>query len=127
MTYADMFQFIAYANHWLNSNKNNTKIHYALRKVIKAANKLVADYQEKLEEININHCSVDDKGIILKDDKNEYRFTKDCLLKRNKERRFLFDSTVTVTPFYVADKSLLSDDDIENFRGFIVEADYASE
>lgn len=35
------------------------------------------DYKEKLEEIKLNHASVDEKNLLIKDDKGEYKYTKE--------------------------------------------------
>jgi hypothetical protein len=127
MSYADIFQFIQNANNWLSNHKDETRIHYALRKLIKQCNKLIVVYQEKIEELNIDNCSVDEKGIILRDERNEYKFTKEGLKKRNEQRREEYEKLQVITPFYITDKSPLSEADIDNFRGFIVETDYTKE
>jgi len=37
------------------------------------------EYKEKLEEIKLEHASVDEKNFLVKDDKGEYRYTKEAM------------------------------------------------
>jgi len=39
------------------------------------------EYKEKLEEIKLNHASVDEKNLLIKDDKGEYKYTKEDMKK----------------------------------------------
>lgn len=38
-------------------------------------------YKDNLEDIKLSHASVDEKGLLLKDEKNEYRYSKDDMRK----------------------------------------------
>ena len=110
-TYKEVFTFIQAATFWTQKNKGESKFRYALKKVLKSCEKLQATYQEKLEEFDIEFCSVDSAEIIIKDAKGELSFTKDNLRKRNAKRRELFETEVEA-PTHVVEKA---PDDLEDF------------
>jgi hypothetical protein len=75
MTYKEIIQVL----NEINFNVTNQETKEA-KKLIAIFNKLKPindDFLEKRELIKIDHASVDDKGNLLKDEKGEYKFTKE--------------------------------------------------
>jgi len=61
--------------------------------------------------------------VILKDQHGQIAFTKDGLRARNKARKALFDSEVTIEPYYAKDVPELTDAEREAFIGFVLRED----
>ena len=120
-TYSELFTFINVATKWLKDNKDESKLRYAVKKVMKSCDKLITSYQEKVEDLNIEHCSEDENGIIRKDAQGGFQFTKDNLRKRNAAMRKLQDEKVEVPSFFADHKDDLSDSEVEAFTGFVIE------
>lgn len=123
-TYQQVHQFFAVANAWLTSPRGvkDSKFRYAVRKVFKAADALVARYQEELEELGIEHCLTDEKQAILRDDHGGFKFTKDGQRKYLAGRRKLFESSVEIAPHIVVGNvpDNLTDVEREAFAGFVL-------
>jgi len=58
---------------------SNTKLGTILRKQAKVVNTALEDYRDKIEDLRIDHCSVDEKQNIIKDSEGQYIFTKEKL------------------------------------------------
>lgn len=129
-TYRDLFQFLNLASVWLAAHPAESKFRYALRKVVKQGERFSGEYQERLEEITIEHCATDPKTqVILKqvlkdargNERVDYEFTKEGLKKRNEARKALFESAIEVNPFVATDVPPdLTEDEREAFAGFVL-------
>lgn len=128
-THAEVFTFTNAAQRWLVDHAKElkageTKFSYALRKVLKACSRIVEAYQEKIEELNIDHCETDDNDVIIKSgpkEDNGYVFTKDGRRKRDAARKKLFETSVAVEPHVVQDvPDDLTYEQREAFAGFIL-------
>jgi hypothetical protein len=82
-TFLEYFEFVAAANNFLQQHPEESKLKYALEKVGKLNKTLGDDYSAATEDCRIDFCETDEKGIILRDEKGNYRFTKDGLKKFN--------------------------------------------
>ena len=58
-----------------------TKIGKKLAKVYEKVKKHHEDYSKQAEELRIDNASTDDKGVLLLDEKGEYKFSKEGLKK----------------------------------------------
>lgn len=123
-TYREVFTFINAAAIWLEKNKDESKLRYAVKKILKACQTIGTLYQEKIEDIDIEHCSVDEKTQnILKDERGEMTFTKDSIRKRNEARRKLFETSVEVATHFATDPGNLGDAVRDSFLGFVISED----
>ena len=118
--YKDVYTFLVVAQKWLTDHPQESKFRYALRKVVKQAEKTWSAYQEAVEELDIEHAATGDKDVILKDQHGQIAFTKDGLRARNKARKALFDSEVTIEPYYAKDVPELTDAERDAFTGFVL-------
>jgi flagellar capping protein FliD len=81
-----------------------TKISQKLSKIGKKIEVYITEYNEKIDEFRIENASVDEKGILLKDEKGGYKFSKDGLLKLFKqtkelnEKEFIFNKINITNP-----------------------------
>lgn len=75
MTYKDVIQVLNEINFRVGNGETKEA-----KKLIAIFNKLKPindEFLEKRELIKVDHASVDENGHLLKDDKGEYKFTKD--------------------------------------------------
>lgn len=123
-TYEQIYQFAFAARTWLSRDEKNAerKMGYAIKRLSPRIEKIQQRYQNAREDIQIDCCSTDDKGIILRDDRGEYRFSKSELKRRNKEWQELFESAVEIKPYIATEiPDDLTDEEREAFAGFVIE------
>ena len=100
-----------------------TKLEHARNQTLKNASTFVEAYNDKLEDLNIDYCSTDDKGNIVRDPRGQYIFTKDNQRAFSKELKKFMDSERIVAFEIVStsDKKGLSDPQVEYLTevGFI--------
>jgi transcriptional regulator of heat shock response len=101
------------SNHQVLSEE--TKISQKLTKIAKKLEKYVNEYNEQVEEIRIDNASTDDKGVILKDEKGNYKFSKEGLknvmkqIKELGEKEFNYESINVVNPAGLEEFTFLKD------------------
>lgn len=107
MTYKELSNFINKLNNQIKKEQVNgeeTKISKKLEKIGSKFQKNIDDFNERLEEIRIENASIDDKGILLKDEQGGYKFSKEGLknlLKETKElneKEFIYEKINVVNP-----------------------------
>jgi len=62
-----------------------TKVQKKLVKIFEKVKPIVDEFQEKANDLRIDHASVDEKDILLLDEKGGYKFTKDGLKALTKQ------------------------------------------
>ncbi|MBA4145125.1 MAG: hypothetical protein C0523_05135 [Cytophaga sp.] len=102
-----------------------TKLEHAKNQTLKNASAFIEAYNDKLEDLNIDYCSTDDKGNIIRTAQGHYLFTKDNQRALSKELKKFMDSDVIV-PFEIVstgDKKGLSEPLVEYLAqaGFVRE------
>lgn len=124
MTNKEAYQLITIL-HGLKSS-SGTKLEHAKTQTLKKASKFIEVYNDRLEDLNIEYCSTDEKGNILRDSAGQYLFTKDNQRKLCKELKQFMESD-QIASFEIvstSDKNGLSDSVAEYLTeiGFIREA-----
>ena len=93
----------------------DTKVSQKLGKIAKKLEKYVNEYNEQVEEIRIDNASTDDKGVILKEEKGGYKFSKDGLkkvlkqIKELNEKEFIYEKINVVNPAGLEEFTFLQD------------------
>lgn len=93
----------------------DTKVSQKLGKIAKKLEKYVNEYNEQVEEIRIDNASTDDKGVILKEEKGGYKFSKDGLkkvlkqIKELNEKEFIYEKINIVNPARLEEFTFLQD------------------
>ena len=93
----------------------DTKVSQKLGKIAKKLEKYVNEYNEQVEEIRIDNASTDDKGVILKEEKGGYKFSKDGLkkvlkqIKELNEKEFIYEQINIVNPARLEEFTFLQD------------------
>jgi hypothetical protein len=82
-TYQELNQLITSINLVLGNQE--TKIQKKLFKVYEKVKPHYEEYQSQREELRLDAAAVDDKGIMLTDEKGEYKFTKDGIKQLTKD------------------------------------------
>lgn len=122
-TNRQIIEFINFAQSYLAQNAEaESKFKYAISRMLKRCLTLHGKAQDQVEDINIQCCSVDDRGNILRDERNQYMFTKEQMVARTKAQRELMNKTVQIEAYISTDTppSPLSPDDIEICEGFVL-------
>lgn len=120
-TYRQINEFIAAASVYLKAHPEPSKLEYALKKMLKRSGAVMEDYNEKLEDLRIDNCIENDKGVIARDERGNYQFSKDGLKTLLKAHRELADKPVSLEVYIAtALPENLSEADRENFAGFVV-------
>lgn len=116
--YKDLLELVNNLNQAIVNQQvkgEDTKVSQKLGKLAKKLEKHLNDYNEQVEEIRIDNASTDDKGVILKDDKGGYKFSKDGLkkllnqIKALGEKEFNYEQIYVVNPAGLEEFSFLSE------------------
>lgn len=122
-TYEKAHQFLMAAQMWLSKDKSraNTKFGWALQRVLPRVQKVLGQYNDRLEELRIDLCSADDAGNVLKDAHKELVFTKENLKKFNAERQKLYESfEVEIEAYHATKLPPLTLSEHMAFEGFVI-------
>ena len=122
-TYTTIIAFMnAAAAHLKAHDKADSKLTYALKKMLKACGAHHTAYAEGVEDLRIEHCVVDPKNqAILHDERGAYVFTKDGMRAFIKAEKALRETAVVIVPFVVQDMpDDLTDDERGAFAGFVL-------
>lgn len=96
-TYLEMFTFINVASNYIKNTPEETKLKKCVENVIKQCKPLVEDYNEKLSEINLKHCLVDEKTKkVLVNTEGGFEYTKEALSAKNKEVQELLKQEIVL-------------------------------
>lgn len=118
----DVFVLNEVAGKWVENNPNESKLKYAIEnKIAKRIAELIEKYQNEVEDIKIENCSVDKSGNILRGDKGELSYTKAAETKKIKELRNLWKKQVEIEPHIVEFNGVLTDFERETFEGVLID------
>jgi len=118
MTYKNLLELVNNLNNEIGNQQvkgEDTKISQKLTKIAKKLEKHVNDYNEQVEEIRIDNASIDEKGVILKEEKGGYKFSKEGLknvmkqIKELGEKEFTYEKINVVNPAGLEEFTFLND------------------
>jgi hypothetical protein len=112
MTYKNLLELVNNLNNEVVNQQvkgEDTKVSQKLGKVAKKLEKYINEYNEQVEEIRIDNASTDDKGVILKEEKGGYKFSKDGLKKVMKQVKELGEKEFTYEPINVVNPAGLEE------------------
>jgi hypothetical protein len=119
-------QFAAAAQSVIDRAKGNeTKLTYAINRVISRIQKHQATISDAIGDIEIDYCVVTEKDVIVRDAQGNLQYTKDGIKARNvATRKYLSEANVEVDPYFA---TKLPDDltveEIEALTGFVISAE----
>lgn len=118
MQYKQLLELVNNLNNEIVNHQvkeQDTKVSQKLGKIAKKLEKYVNEYNEQVEEIRIDNASTDDKGVILKEEKGGYKFSKDGLkkvmkqIKELNEKEFIYEKINVVNPARLEEFTFLQD------------------
>ena len=113
MKYEKINQVIAELNKVIGSQE--TKIQKKLFKFAEKIKPYQEDYLKKIEELRLDNAATDDKGVLLVNEKGEFRFSKENLKKLGEdvkilnEKEFEFKKIEVMNPQGLEDFHFLED------------------
>lgn len=123
ITYKQLIAFVNNAHSYLEKNTEETKFTSAIKSVQKQIRKheLIDDYQERMRENNLDHCSIDEKTkAILKEEDGSLKFTVEAQKKVNKLNKDLLSETVEINQRIIDEPGDLTELEKEAFSGIVI-------
>lgn len=123
--------FAAMAQAFLARNKDKeTKLSYAINRVIARIQKQQTTVTEALSDIEIDHCVTEKHGeddVIVRDGQGNLQFTREGIKKRNAEtKKYLNEANIEIEPYFATKlPDGLSVFEIEAFAGFVISTEEA--
>lgn len=106
-------------NGW--TKKEPTKLVTNLKNILKQAGKHFDSYKEKVEDLSIDHCLVDEKTkAILREANGAYKFDKEALKKFNSAIKELASTNVELHVRITEGEWDLTDEEKEAFSGILI-------
>jgi hypothetical protein len=81
--------------------KQETKVQKKLFKFGEKLKPFQQEYVNKIEELRLDNAATDDKGVLVTDDKGEYKFSKEGLKKLREDIKKLNESEFDFKPIEV--------------------------
>ena len=85
------------------------KLSYGMSRLIDRVNSVSKKYREQLDDINVEYAQTDKDGILLYDEKGNYKYTKDGFKKRKAAIDELEGKTFDIEPYIVKDCPRIND------------------
>lgn len=126
-SWRQLLKFAKLSQDWIAIAANaKTKLAYAIRRVTSQFEPLQVRALRELEDIDITHCLVDERGGIIGGEAGvPYSFTPEKKKIRRKEKDDYFDKAqFSVEPYFstvVPDD--LTEDELQAFEGFVIKAE----
>lgn len=118
MQYKKLQQLVGKLNQEITKQKVNGEETKISQKLLKIGSKLQVyfdEFNEIIEGYRIDNASIDDKGVLLKDEQGNYKFSKEGLknlLKQTKElseKEFIYEKINVVNPAGLEEFTFLQD------------------
>ena len=107
MKYQQLQTLVASINAVIGSQE--TKVQKKLFRLYEKVKSHHESYQAQVEELRLDNASTDDKDILLLDEKNGYKFTKESIKKLTAQVKELGEKEFYFTPINVVNPDGLQD------------------
>jgi len=107
MKYQQLNTLVASINAVIGSQE--TKVQKKLFRLYEKVKSHHESYQAQVEELRLDNASTDDKDILLLDEKNGYKFTKESIKKLTTQVKELGEKEFDFTPIPVVNPQGLED------------------
>jgi len=113
MKYKQLLQLATTLKYVIGSQE--TKVQKKLFKVQEKIAKYLDEYNKQVEELRLDNASVDEKGILILNEKSDYKFSKEGIKKLTKDiealndKEFDFQIINVVNPEGLKDFTFLQD------------------
>ena len=122
-TYADLFMLVMNLNEQIKDGK--TKLEKKLIKFGERIKKYSEQYDEDKNEILLDNAHADADGVLLTDEKGNYRYTKEGLKKRQTQLRELLNKEFDFEPIPVINPEGLSE--LTFLKGWVTGVDFVED
>lgn len=95
-----VWAFAQWAARRVTEEAAESKLKYALEKMLIRCRPILAEINEQWEDIDLKYAHTDADGVLVKKD-GQYTYDKDSEQSRVRARRDVFKQTVSLQPFYV--------------------------
>lgn len=128
-TFEQIVDFANEAGNLLATTESETKLTYALRRLVGdrktslkgRLDKVFKTVQNKAKDLQIDYASVDDKGNLLTNSRGGYEYTKDNKKALDKAIEELSETEFEFEPYFVTEVSEeLTEGQKEIFKGFVI-------
>lgn len=118
MIYKNLIQLVNNLNNEVANQQvkgEDTKVSQKLSKIAKKLEKYANEYNEQVEEIRIENALTEENGVILKEEKGGYKFSKEGLknvlkqIKELGEKEFNYETINVVNPEGLEEFTFLKD------------------
>lgn len=126
-TYREIINFANAATRWMaiqeRDKQPQTKLSYAVARMLKRCQKPLDDYNGKLEDLRLENALEDEKTkAILRDEAQQYKFSKQGLKAVIEAQRELLEKEIEVEPYIATALPDNINDDVKvAFEGFVME------
>lgn len=130
-TNKQLIRFFQTAQAYLNSSKDNTKLTYALRKVMKRVEPAIEEYNEELQDVRAENAATDpNTGTFLEGSNGSFKYTQDGLKKLNAKTKELLKKTINLpgaSHYVEVLPPDLHQEFVDAFVGFVIDPDRVDE
>jgi len=99
MKYKDLNVLVNSINNVIGSQE--TKVQKKLFKLYERLKPTYEDYNKQRDELRLDNAATDEKGVLLMDEKNDYKFNKEGVKKLTKDVEALNDKEFDFKPIEV--------------------------
>lgn len=123
-TNADLLDLVRNLN--VTPAEKGSKREAKLKKIAEKIKSLFDEYNEKREDIRLDHAYTDQKGILELNEKGEYKFTKEGIKGMAKDMKSLIDESFEFYQFTFSTEGI---EDLKFLAGWVegIEADEEQE
>jgi len=123
-TNADLLDLVRNLN--VTPAEKGSKREAKLKKIAEKIKSLFDEYNEKREDIRLDHAYTDQKGILELNEKGEYKFTKEGIKGMAKDMKSLIDESFEFYQFTFSTEGI---EDLKFLAGWVegIEADKEQE
>jgi len=123
-TNADLLDLVRNLN--ITPAEKGSKREAKLKKIAEKIKPLFDEYNEKREDIRLDHAYTDQKGILELNEKGEYKFTKEGIKGMAKDMKSLIDESFEFYQFTFSTEGI---EDLKFLAGWVegIEADKEQE
>ena len=113
-TYAELLELVRGLN--MTSADKGSKKEAKLKKIAEKIKPLFDEYNEKREDIRLDHSYVDKNGVLELNEKGEYKFTKEGIKAMAKDMKALLEKTFEFYQFTFSTEGI---EDLKFLAGWV--------
>lgn len=105
ITLKDWLSFIDQAKMYLRVNREDSKLKWALERVIEINKNFKEAHEDKILDLQVEFCAVDDTGLVIWENGNR-RYSRENEKLLTEQVRKLLKEKIKITPYYCTNKDI---------------------